>query len=74
MPVRLELAVIDEGAETGKHIENVTMDAYVRAGHNLSVYKYIMGNGDLDVPNIVVGGTDVEVGIVLPPSLSSARR
>ena len=67
MPVRLELAVIDEGAETGKHIENVTMDAYVRAGHNLSVYKYIMGNGDLDVPNIVVGGTDVEVGIVPEP-------
>ena len=67
MPARVELAVIDEGSETGKHIENVTMDAYVRAGHNLSVYKHIMGNGDLDVPNIVVGGTDVTVGIVPEP-------
>ena len=67
MPVTLDLAVIDDGAETGKQIQNVTMDAYVRAGHNLSVYKYITGNGDLDVPNIVVGGTDVEVGIVPEP-------
>ena len=66
-PVTLELAVIDEGAETGKQIKNVTMDAYARAGHNLSVYKYITGNGNLDVPNIVVGGTDVEVGIVPEP-------
>ena len=67
MPVTLDLAVIDDGAEAGKQIQNVTMDAYVRAGHNLSVYKYIMGNGNLDVPNIVVGGTDVEVGIVPEP-------
>ena len=43
------------------------MDAYVRAGHELSVYKYIMGNGTLDVPSIVIGGTDVEVGIVPEP-------
>ena len=43
------------------------MDAYVRAGHDLFVYKYITGNGNLDVPNIVVGGTDVEVGIVPEP-------
>ena len=67
MPVRLELAVIDDGAEMGKRIENVTMDAYVRAGHELSVYKYIMGNGTLDVPDIVIGGTDVEVKIVPEP-------
>lgn len=67
MPVTLELALIDEDTETGKQIRDITMDAYVRAGHNLSVYKYITGNGNLDVPNIVVGGTDVEVGIVPEP-------
>ena len=67
MPVTLDLAVIDEGTETGKQIRNITMDAYVRAGHELSVYKYITGNGNLDVPNIVIGGTDVEVGIVPEP-------
>ena len=67
MPVTLDLAVIDEGTETGKEIRDITMDAYVRAGHELSVYKYITGNGNLDVPNIVVGGTDVEVGIVPEP-------
>ena len=67
MPVTLELAIIDEGTEAGKEIRDITMDAYVRAGHDLSVYKYITGNGNLDVPNIVVGGTDVEVGIVPEP-------
>ena len=67
MPVTLDLAVIDEGTETGKEVRDITMDAYVRAGHDLSVYKYITGNGNLDVPNIVVGGTDVEVGIVPEP-------
>ena len=67
MPVTLKLALIDEGTETGKEIRDITMDAYVRAGHDLSVYKYITGNGNLDVPNIVVGGTDVEVGIVPEP-------
>ena len=67
MPVTLDLAVIDEGTQTGKEIRDITMDAYVRAGHDLSVYKYITGNGNLDVPNIVVGGTDVEVGIVPEP-------
>ena len=67
MPVTLDLAVIDDGTETGKEIRDITMDAYVRAGHDLSVYKYITGNGNLDVPNIVVGGTDVEVGIVPEP-------
>lgn len=66
-PVTLDLAVIDEGSETGKEIRDITMDAYVRAGHELSVYKYITGNGNLDVPNIVIGGTDVEVGIVPEP-------
>ena len=66
-PVTLDLAVIDDGTETGKQIRNITMDAYVRAGHDLSVYKYITGNGNLDVSNIVVGGTDVEVGIVPEP-------
>ena len=67
MPVTLDLAIIGEGTETGKQIRDITMDAYVRAGHNLFVYKYIMGNGNLDVPKIVVGGTDVEVGIVPEP-------
>ena len=67
MPVKIELAIINDGAETGKRVENVTMDAYVRAGHELSVYKYVMGNGTLDVPSIVIGGTDVEVGIVPEP-------
>ena len=67
MPVTLDLAVIDEGTETGKEIRDITMDAYVRAGHELSVYKYITGNGNLDVPSIVIGGTDVEVGIVPEP-------
>ena len=67
MPVTLDLAVIDEGTETGKEIRDITMDAYVRAGHDLSVYKYITGNGNLDVPSIVIGGTDVEVGIVPEP-------
>ena len=67
MPVKLELALIDEDTETGKEIRDITMDAYVRAGHDLSVYKYIMGNGTLDVPSIVIGGTDVEVGIVPEP-------
>ena len=67
MPVTLDLAVIDEGTETGKEIRDITMDAYVRAGHELSVYKYITGNGNLDVPDIVIGGTDVEVGIVPEP-------
>ena len=67
MPITLDLAVIDEGSETGKEIRDITMDAYVRAGHELSVYKYIMGNGNLDVPSIVIGGTDVEVGIVPEP-------
>ena len=67
MPVTLERAVIDEGDEIGKEIRDITMDAYVRAGHELSVYKYITGNGNLDVPNIVIGGTDVEVGIVPEP-------
>ena len=67
MPVTLELAVIDEGAETGKEIRDITMDVYVRAGHELSVYKYVTGNGTLDVPSIVIGGTDVEVGIVPEP-------
>ena len=67
MPVTLDLAVIDEGSETGKEIRDITMDAYVRAGHELSVYKYVTGNGTLDVPNIVIGGTDVEVGIVPEP-------
>ncbi|MBQ3440731.1 hypothetical protein IJG27_00220, partial [Candidatus Saccharibacteria bacterium] len=67
MPVTLDLAVIDEGTETGKEIRDITMDAYVRAGHELSVHKYITGNGTLDVPSIVVGGTDVEVGIVPEP-------
>ena len=66
-PVTLELAIIDEGTETGKEIRDITMDAYVRAGHELSVYKYITGNGELDVPDIVIGGTDVEVGIVPEP-------
>jgi len=60
MPVTLDLAVIDEGTETGKEIQDITMDAYVRAGHELSVYKYITGDGTLDVPSIVIGGTDVE--------------
>ena len=67
MPITLDLAVIDEGSETGKEIRDITMDAYVRAGHELSVYKYIMGNGALDAPDIVIGGTDVEVGIVPEP-------
>lgn len=67
MPVTLERAVIDEDGEIGKEIRNITMDAYVRAGHELSVYKYIMGNGALDVPDTVIGGTDVEVGIVPEP-------
>ena len=67
MPVTLDLAIIDEGTETGKEIRDITMDAYVRAGHELSVYKYITGNGELDVPDIVIGGTDVEVGIVPDP-------
>ena len=67
MPVTLDLAVIDEGTETGKEIRDITMDAYVRAGHDISVYKYINGNGTLDVPDIVIGGTDVEVGIVPEP-------
>jgi hypothetical protein len=67
MPVTLDLAIIDEGTETGKEIRDITMDAYVRAGHELSVYKYIMGNGALDVPDIVIGGTDVEVRIVPEP-------
>lgn len=67
MPITLDLAVIDEGSETGKEIRDITMDAYARAGHELSVYKYIMGNGTLDVPSIVIGGTDVEVGIVPEP-------
>ena len=67
MPAKVELAIIDEGTETGKQIRDITMDAYARAGHDLSVYKYITGNGNLDVPNIVVGGTDVEVGIVPEP-------
>jgi hypothetical protein len=66
-PVTLELAIIDEGSETGKEIRDITMDAYVRAGHELSVYKYITGDGTLDVPSIVIGGTDVEVGIVPEP-------
>ena len=66
-PVTLDLAVIDDGTETGKEIRDITMDAYVRVGHELSVYKYITGNGNLDVPDIVVGGTDVEVGIVPEP-------
>ena len=67
MPVTLDLAVIDEGTETGKEIRDITMDAYVRAGHDISVHKYINGHGTLDVPDIVIGGTDVEVGIVPEP-------
>ena len=67
MPVKVELAIVDDGTEIGKQIRDITMDAYVRAGHDLSVYKYITGNGDLDVPSIVVGGTDVEVRIVPEP-------
>lgn len=67
MPVTLDLAVIDEGTETGKEIRDITMDAYVIAGHDISVYKYITGNGSLDVSDIVIGGTDVEVGIVPEP-------
>ena len=67
MPVKVELAVIDDGTEIGKQIQNVTMNAYVIAGHDISVYKYITGNGTLDVPDIVIGGTDVEVGIVPEP-------
>ncbi len=67
MPVTLDLAVIDDGTETGKEIRDITMDAYVRAGHELSVYKHITGNGTLDVPDVVIGGTDVEVGIVPEP-------
>ncbi|MBR0467299.1 hypothetical protein IJJ53_00060 [Candidatus Saccharibacteria bacterium] len=66
-PVTLDLAVIDEGSETGKEIRDITMDAYARAGHDLSVYKYVTGDGTLDVPSIVIGGTDVEVGIVPEP-------
>ena len=68
MPVTLDLAVIDEGTETGKEIRDITMDAYARAGHELSVYPHVIGNGILDVPSIVIGGTDVEVGIVPEPS------
>lgn len=67
MPVTLDLAKIDDGTETGKEIRDITMDTYARAGHELSVYKYIMGNGTLDVPSIVIGGTDVEVRIVPEP-------
>lgn len=67
MPAKVELAIIDEGTETGKEIRDITMDAYVRAGHELSVYKYVTGNGTLDVPSIVIGGSDVEVGIVPEP-------
>ena len=67
MPVKVELAVIDEGTETGKQIRDITMDAYVIAGHDISVYKYITGNGTLDVPEIVIAGSDVEVGIVPEP-------
>ena len=68
MPVTVDLAIIDDGTEAGKEIRDVTIDdIYVRAGHELSVYKYIMGNGTLDVPSIVIGGTDIEVGIVPEP-------
>ena len=67
MPAKVELAIIDESTETGKEIRDITMDAYVRAGHELSVYKYVTGNGTLDAPSIVIGGTDVEVGIVPEP-------
>ena len=63
MPVNIDLAVINDGDQ----IKNITMDAYVRAGHALSVWKYITGNGTLDVPNVVIGGTDIEVGIVPEP-------
>ena len=68
MPVTVDLAIIDDGTETGKQIRDVTIDdIYVRAGRELSVYKYVTGNGILDVPSIVIGGTDVEVGIVPEP-------
>ncbi|MDO5481339.1 MAG: hypothetical protein Q4F60_03285 [Candidatus Saccharibacteria bacterium] len=63
MPVNIDLAVINDGDQ----IKNITMDAYVRAGHTLSVWKYITGNGTLDVPNVVIGGTDIAVGIVPEP-------
>lgn len=68
MPVNLDFAIVDEGSETGKRIENVNMDAYVRAGHTLSVYKSVLEEeGDLDVPATVIGGTDLEVRIVPKP-------
>ena len=67
MPVTLDFAIIDDDTETGKQIQNVTMDAYAIAGHDIRVYKYITGNGTLDVPDTVIGGTDVEVGIVPEP-------
>lgn len=64
MPVKVELAVIDEGGETGKRVGNETMEVYVVAGRDVSVYKQINGNGVLDVSDIVIGGTEIEVGIV----------
>ena len=67
MPVEIELAIVDEGNEVGKRIEDVTMDAYIIAGHDINVYKYITGNGALDVPSVITGGADVEVGIVSDP-------
>ena len=33
-------------------------------GQEINVTKYITGGGDLDVPSIVISGTDIEVGIV----------
>ena len=68
MPITLDLAIIDDSTETGKEIRDIAIDdIYVRAGHELSVYPYVTGNGILDVPSIVIGGTDVEVGIVPEP-------
>jgi len=64
MPAKIDIAVIDEGAETGEQIATATMDAYVVAGHDISVYKYTNGSGALDVPDIVIGGSGIEVGIV----------
>ena len=63
MPVKVELAVIDDG----RHVQNVTLDAYVSAGHSLNVGKNVTGHGSLDAPSTAVAGSDVEVGIVPEP-------
>ena len=64
MPVTLELAVIDDGTEVGKQIQDITLDATLIAGTSYGIYYYVGDHGSIDAPATAIGGTELEVKII----------